>query len=43
MGTTRHFLPWQGTGEQTTMDDSRVAYATPFSMVVVISFGIEKT
>ena len=33
MGTTRHFLPWQGTGEQTTMDDSRVAYATPFSMV----------
>ncbi len=32
IGTTEHFIPWQGTGEQTGMDDATSTLLVPFKM-----------
>ncbi len=32
IGTTEHFIPWQGTGEQTGMNDATSALLVPFKM-----------
>ena len=32
IGTTEHFIPWQGTGEQTSMDEATSTLLVPFKM-----------
>jgi len=32
ISTSTHYIPWQGTGEQSSMDESTTAYLTPFNM-----------
>ena len=39
LGTSNVYIPWQGTGENTSMDVSTTAFLTPFAMELV-SFRI---